>query len=101
MNCRCADFLLRCCCAHFVAWMVTHDLMFVPKVFDCTPVTSKNGRPRTYGIVSRAPLPAGSIFVHQLAMTTDCLCLCGHSYGISLEARQAKHIFGLHERQKN
>ena len=65
MNCQCADFLLRCCCAHFVAWMVTHDLMCVPKVFDCTPITTKNGRPRTYGKVPRAPHPAGSIFVHQ------------------------------------
>ena len=57
MKCRCADFLLRCCCAHFLAWMLTNDLMCVPEVFDCTPVTAKNGRPRTYGMLSCAPLP--------------------------------------------
>ena len=52
MKCRCADFLLRCCCAHFLAWMITNDLMCVPEVFDCTPATFKNGRPRSYGMLS-------------------------------------------------
>ena len=55
MKCRCADFLLRCCCAHFLAWMLTNDLMCVPEVFDCTPATFKNGRPRSYGMLSYAP----------------------------------------------
>ena len=48
VRCLCGDYMLRRLCVHVVAWLLFHDLIEYPAIFDPTPCLHLHGRPQKF-----------------------------------------------------
>ena len=74
LRCLYGDYLLREVCGHTVGYMVSHRIMKVPKIFDCTPAANRLGRSRQFCKSLSGP------FVCVCVYETECACFAKYDY---------------------